>query len=155
MSDTISYPLEATGIHVGYGADDVLHDVSLHPGRENHHHHRAEWLWKVHPAEVLLAPAAPAYRNRDAGRHAAAYPAPQRNRGVLAVSPQRPVAPDGMTVTELVRRGRQPHQPWYRQWSAEDEEITNTAMRDTHVADWPMSPSTNSPVGNVSAHGSP
>ncbi|MCW3157207.1 ABC transporter ATP-binding protein [Micropruina sonneratiae] len=35
----------------------------------------------------------------------------------IAVLPQSPLAPEGLTVTDLAARGRQPHQPWYRQWS--------------------------------------
>ena len=33
----------------------------------------------------------------------------------LAVLPQTPVAPDGLTVRDLVGRGRHPHQTWLRQ----------------------------------------
>lgn len=53
----------------------------------------------------------------------------------LAVLPQSPVAPEGMTVADLAARGRQPHQPWYRQWSAEDEAIAADAMKATGVLD--------------------
>jgi iron complex transport system ATP-binding protein len=51
----------------------------------------------------------------------------------LAMLPQNPVAPEGMTVADLVARGRQPHQPWYRQWSHEDEQIIEDAMVSTGV----------------------
>ncbi|MGL6250765.1 MAG: ABC transporter ATP-binding protein, partial [Billgrantia desiderata] len=37
----------------------------------------------------------------------------------LALLPQEASAPEGLTVAELVRFGRQPHQGWLRQWSAE------------------------------------
>ena len=136
MSDTISYPLEATGIHVGYGADDVLHDVSLRIPE-------GKITTIIGPngcgKSTLLKSFSRLLRPRTGTVMLAGMPLhtqrPKEIARKLAVLPQRPVAPDGMTVTELVRRGRQPHQPWYRQWSAEDEEITNTAMRDTHVAD--------------------
>lgn len=39
----------------------------------------------------------------------------------LGVLPQQPVAPEGITVADLVGRGRHPHQRWFRQWSPEDE----------------------------------
>ena len=38
----------------------------------------------------------------------------------LAVLPQTPVAPEGLTVHDLVGRGRHPHRSWLRQSSAED-----------------------------------
>ncbi len=37
---------------------------------------------------------------------------------VLGILPQTPVAPEGLTVADLVSRGRHPHQlSWIRQWS--------------------------------------
>ncbi|TSD65618.1 ABC transporter ATP-binding protein [Aeromicrobium piscarium] len=53
----------------------------------------------------------------------------------LAILPQSPVAPEGLTVADLAARGRQPHQPWYRQWSAADEAIAAEAMEATGVLD--------------------
>jgi len=47
---------------------------------------------------------------------------------VLGVLPQSPVAPEGLTVADLVSRGRHPHQAWYRQWSASDEEIVAESL---------------------------
>ncbi|RCV88588.1 ABC transporter ATP-binding protein [Billgrantia montanilacus] len=46
----------------------------------------------------------------------------------LALLPQEAVAPEGLTVAELVRFGRQPHQGWLRQWSAEDQEVVREAL---------------------------
>ncbi len=37
---------------------------------------------------------------------------------VIGLLPQSPVAPDGITVADLVGRGRYPHQGWFRRWSA-------------------------------------
>lgn len=34
---------------------------------------------------------------------------------VLGLLPQTPVAPEGITVADLVARGRHPHQSWLRQ----------------------------------------
>jgi iron complex transport system ATP-binding protein len=50
---------------------------------------------------------------------------------VLGLLPQSPVAPDGLTVAELVGRGRYPHQGWFRQWTARDEEAVRTALAAT------------------------
>lgn len=46
----------------------------------------------------------------------------------LALLPQEAVAPEGLTVTELIRFGRQPHQGWLRQWSAEDQRVVQYAL---------------------------
>ncbi|MFJ6000417.1 ABC transporter ATP-binding protein [Streptomyces sp. NPDC092370] len=49
----------------------------------------------------------------------------------LGMLPQSPVAPDGITVLDLVKRGRSPHQSWWRQWSPEDEEAVHGALEAT------------------------
>lgn len=46
----------------------------------------------------------------------------------LGLLPQTPVAPDGMTVRELVAQGRFPHQGWLQQWSPKDEEAVDRAL---------------------------
>ncbi|MFT3861633.1 ABC transporter ATP-binding protein [Micropruina sp.] len=53
----------------------------------------------------------------------------------IAVLPQSPLAPEGLTVADLAARGRQPHQPWYRQWSIGDERIVADALRLTRLTD--------------------
>lgn len=47
----------------------------------------------------------------------------------LGVLPQSPLVPEGITVADLVGRGRQPYQRWWRQWSAEDGRAVDEAMR--------------------------
>ncbi|GCE49653.1 iron complex transport system ATP-binding protein [Thermosporothrix hazakensis] len=53
----------------------------------------------------------------------------------LGILPQSPVAPEGMTVRELVAQGRYPYQTWYRQWSEEDEEMVQKALETTHLTE--------------------
>lgn len=53
----------------------------------------------------------------------------------LGMLPQQPVAPDGITVSDLVGRGRHPHQRWFRQWSAEDERVVTAALEATGTSD--------------------
>jgi iron complex transport system ATP-binding protein len=47
----------------------------------------------------------------------------------LALLPQDTAAPEGMTVADLVRFGRQPHQSWLSQWSREDQRAVQRAIR--------------------------
>ncbi|MCI2423406.1 ABC transporter ATP-binding protein [Saccharopolyspora sp. K220] len=54
---------------------------------------------------------------------------------VLGVLPQAPVAPEGLTVADLVARGRHPHQSWYRQWSSDDEAAVAEALAMTGISD--------------------
>jgi len=54
---------------------------------------------------------------------------------LLGMLPQSPIAPEGLLVSDLVARGRHPHQAWFRQWSSDDEEHVYEALRLTHVED--------------------
>ncbi|WP_327679855.1 ABC transporter ATP-binding protein [Kitasatospora sp. NBC_00458] len=53
----------------------------------------------------------------------------------IGLLPQSPTAPEGITVADLVSRGRQPHQSWWRQWSAQDEAAVAEALERTSTAD--------------------
>ncbi|MFF9909266.1 ABC transporter ATP-binding protein [Streptomyces sp. NPDC013457] len=60
------------------------------------------------------------YRSREVARR-------------LGLLPQTSSAPGGITVGDLVARGRYPHQRLLKQWSAEDETAVVEAMRQTGV----------------------
>lgn len=53
----------------------------------------------------------------------------------LGVLPQSPIAPEGLTVADLVARGRHPHQSWIRQWSRDDESEVARALQLTGIED--------------------
>jgi ABC-type cobalamin/Fe3+-siderophores transport system ATPase subunit len=53
----------------------------------------------------------------------------------LGLLPQSSIAPDAITVADLVARGRYPHQKLLRQWSREDEAAVSAAMAATRVSD--------------------
>lgn len=61
------------------------------------------------------------------GRAIGDYPTREVARR-LGLLPQSPVAPDGITVTDLVARGRYPHQGIFRQWSDADAAAVHEAM---------------------------
>jgi iron complex transport system ATP-binding protein len=53
----------------------------------------------------------------------------------LGLLPQAPIAPDGITVADLVARGRSPHQGLLRQWSTQDEAAVLEALAATDTLD--------------------
>ncbi|WP_419999301.1 ABC transporter ATP-binding protein [Streptomyces boninensis] len=53
----------------------------------------------------------------------------------LGILPQSPIAPDGLTVLDLVNRGRSPHQTWWRQWTKADEQAVHDALAATGTTD--------------------
>ena len=52
----------------------------------------------------------------------------------VALLPQSPIAPDGISVADLVARGRHPHQGLFSRWSAEDDAVVAHALEATGVA---------------------
>lgn len=52
----------------------------------------------------------------------------------IGVLPQQPTPPDGITVADLVGRGRHPHQRWFRQWSGDDATAVAGALDATGLA---------------------
>jgi iron complex transport system ATP-binding protein len=53
----------------------------------------------------------------------------------VGLLPQSSTAPDGITVADLVARGRYPHQGFIRQWTEADEQAVLRAMEQTAVTD--------------------
>ncbi|PRY11731.1 ABC transporter ATP-binding protein [Kineococcus rhizosphaerae] len=68
------------------------------------------------------------------GQHIHSLPSKEVARR-LGLLPQTATAPDGITVADLVARGRFPHQKLLRQWSADDERAVDAAMAWTQVDD--------------------
>ena len=69
---------------------------------------------------VLDGAAISSYRSKEVARR-------------LGLLPQSAVAPDGISVADLVARGRYPHQKLLRQWTPEDEKQVAAAMEATGV----------------------
>lgn len=51
----------------------------------------------------------------------------------VGILPQSPQAPDGLSVEDLVARGRYAHQGWLRQWSKADETAVEAALAATRM----------------------
>jgi ABC-type cobalamin/Fe3+-siderophores transport system ATPase subunit len=69
---------------------------------------------------VLDGAAISSYRSKEVARR-------------LGLLPQTATAPDGISVADLVARGRYPHQKLLRQWTPEDEDQVAAAMEATGV----------------------
>ncbi len=52
----------------------------------------------------------------------------------LGLLPQSALAPEGITVFDLVARGRYPHQSFFRQWTVADEQAVQAAMQATNIS---------------------
>lgn len=98
------------------GVADVLR--SLRPEARRRVVHRdsgPERLRQVH-APARPGPAPAPLRRPGPPRRSGDRRTPTRDVAkVLGLLPQTPVAPEGITVADLVARGRHPHQSWLRQ----------------------------------------
>ncbi|MEX0272174.1 ABC transporter ATP-binding protein [Leptolyngbyaceae cyanobacterium UHCC 1019] len=53
----------------------------------------------------------------------------------LGMLPQSPIAPEGLTVKDLVVQGRYPYQNWMQQWSTQDEQQVQQALEITGLVE--------------------
>ncbi|MEU9642455.1 ABC transporter ATP-binding protein [Streptomyces sp. NPDC048188] len=128
--------LAARGVSVGYGARSVIEDldVTVPPGvittivgpngcgKSTLLRTLSRLLKPTGGTVVLDGEDIAALRTRDVAKK-------------LGLLPQAPVAPEGLTVSDLVARGRHPHQSWLRQWSSDDADLVRRALAMTGVSD--------------------
>jgi iron complex transport system ATP-binding protein len=133
MSDA---PLRTRDLAVGYDAADVIAGLDLEIPRE-----RVTAVVGANGCgkSTLLRALARLVRPRAGtvlldGREIGELPTREIARR-LGMLPQAPVAPDAMTVEDLVARGRFPHQGLFRQWSADDEAAVEEALAATSMGD--------------------
>ncbi|TDD80742.1 ABC transporter ATP-binding protein [Actinomadura darangshiensis] len=67
------------------------------------------------------------------GREVHRMPAKELAR-TLGLLPQSPVAPEGITVLDLVSRGRHPHQGIFSRWNSGDDAAVGAALEATRTA---------------------
>ncbi|WP_117190198.1 ABC transporter ATP-binding protein [Rhizobium terrae] len=60
---------------------------------------------------------------------------PRELARTLGLLPQSPIAPEGITVADLVSRGRHPHQGLFSRWSRKDDEAVAGALTATKTED--------------------
>ncbi|MER5985882.1 ABC transporter ATP-binding protein [Streptomyces sp. NPDC001787] len=128
--------LAARGVTVGYGGRTVIDDldVEIPPGvittiigpngcgKSTLLRTLTRLLKPAGGAVVLDGEDIAGLRTRDVAKK-------------LGLLPQAPVAPEGLTVADLVARGRHPHQSWLRQWSSDDADVVERALAMTGVSE--------------------
>ncbi|ULB11669.1 ABC transporter ATP-binding protein [Cereibacter azotoformans] len=132
----ITNTLVARGIQAGYGERPVLRglDLTVPPGRITAivGANACGKSTLLRTMSRLLAPAAGQVLLDGKSVHRIPPRELARKMGLL---PQAPLAPDGITVLDLVSRGRHPHQGMLSRWSAGDDEAVAAAMEATGTAD--------------------
>ncbi|MFJ8403765.1 ABC transporter ATP-binding protein [Streptomyces microflavus] len=128
------HTLEARDVRLGYGDREIVPglSVTVPPGRITVivGPNACGKSTLLRAMARLLAPSAGAVLLN--GRSIQEMPT-KEVAAVLGILPQSPTAPEGITVSDLVGRGRYPHQGFFRRWSAEDDEAVAQALLSTDV----------------------
>lgn len=132
---TTEHSLAAKDLHLSYGDAEVITDLSLElmPGQITAivGANACGKSTLLKSMSRLLAPESGAVVLD--GRSVHSIPAKQLAR-TLGLLPQTPIAPEGITVADLVGRGRHPHQGAFSRWSAEDDRAVADALDTTGTA---------------------
>ncbi|NEA28645.1 ATP-binding cassette domain-containing protein [Actinomadura bangladeshensis] len=133
---TTSHSLAAERLTLGYGDRAVIESLDLAvPAGEVTAIVGANACGKstlLRSLSRLLAPRAG--RVVLDGREVHRMPAKELAR-TLGLLPQSPVAPEGITVLDLVCRGRHPHQGIFSRWNAGDDAAVAAALEATRTTD--------------------
>ncbi|MFF8501360.1 ABC transporter ATP-binding protein [Streptomyces anulatus] len=131
---TTHHRLTAEGLTLGYGDRTVVDslDLAVPPGRVTVivGANACGKSTLLRSMSRLLAPRAG--RVVLDGKEVHRMPAKELAR-TLGLLPQSPVAPEGITVSDLVGRGRHPHQSVFSRWNEKDDAAVAAALEATHT----------------------
>jgi iron complex transport system ATP-binding protein len=133
---TTSHSLAAEGLTLGYGDRVVVDSLDL----------------TVPPGEITVIVGANACGKSTLLRSLSRLLSPRQGRVVLdgkevhrmpakklartlGLLPQSPIAPEGITVLDLVGRGRHPHQGLFSRWKHEDDVAVAAALEATQTTE--------------------
>ncbi|MBW9116966.1 ABC transporter ATP-binding protein [Rhizobium cauense] len=130
------HTLTATALRAGYGETDILHglDLAVPPGKITAivGANACGKSTLLRAMSRLLAPRQ-GHVVLD-GRSVHNTPSRELAR-TLGLLPQSPVAPEGITVADLVSRGRHPHQRLFSRWTRKDDEAVDRALSATKTTE--------------------
>ncbi|MFD8473242.1 MULTISPECIES: ABC transporter ATP-binding protein [Streptomyces] len=131
---TTHHRLTAEGLTLGYGDRTVVDclDLAVPPGRITVivGANACGKSTLLRSMSRLLAPRAG--RVVLDGKEVHRLPAKELAR-TLGLLPQSPVAPEGITVSDLIGRGRHPHQGIFSRWNEQDDAAVAAALEATHT----------------------
>lgn len=121
------------GLTLGYGADPVIRDLDLDiPRGKTTVFIGANGCGKSTILRALGRQLAPSSGTIDVGDRDLAGIRPRDHARSVAFLPQSPLVPEGLTVAELVARGRYPHRRWWRPGDDDESAVAEAlALTDT------------------------
>lgn len=136
MTAQLGHALTVGQLSAGYGETDILHSLDL----------------EVPPGKITVIVGANASGKSTLLRTMSRLITPSRGHVLLdgrsihqtptrelarklGLLPQSPIAPEGILVDDLVRRGRHPHRNLFSSWTRKDEEAVENALAATRITD--------------------
>ncbi|QHT47979.1 ABC transporter ATP-binding protein [Bacillus sp. SB49] len=121
-------------IRVGYEERTILHDVDLAiPSNKINVIIGANACGKSTLLKTMAKLIKPEAGDITLDGKAISKIPPKELARVLGILPQSPVVPEGITVADLVGRGRYPHQKFLKGWSKQDYEAVAEAMEIMNI----------------------
>lgn len=131
-----SHSLTATRLSAGYGDSDILTDLDLAvpPGKITVIV-GANACGKSTLLRAMSRLLTPSHGQVLLDGKSVHHTPPRELARILGLLPQSPIAPEGITVADLVSRGRHPHQGLFSRWTRKDDEAVKAALDATKTAD--------------------
>ncbi|MCK8779718.1 ABC transporter ATP-binding protein [Rhizobium sp. NTR19] len=131
-----SHSLSVQNVSAGYGDVEVLHDLDLViPSGKITVIVGANACGKSTLLRAMSRLLAPAKGQVLLDGKAIHRTPPKELARTLGLLPQSPIAPEGITVADLVSRGRHPHQGLFSRWTREDDAAVEAALVTTQTMD--------------------
>lgn len=125
------------GLTLGYGAEPVIRDLDLDiPQGQTTVLIGANGCGKSTLLRALGRQLAPDSGTVEAGGRDLARIRAREHARSVAFLPQSPLVPEGLTVAELVERGRHPHRRWWGSAGDDDEAAVADALALTDTEDF-------------------
>ncbi|WP_105435072.1 ABC transporter ATP-binding protein [Neorhizobium tomejilense] len=136
MTVRSTHSLTASGLSAGYNRAEILHalDLAVPPGRITAVV-GANACGKSTLLRTMSRLISPSHGHvlLD-GKSIHRIPSRELAR-TLGLLPQSPIAPEGITVADLVSRGRHPHQSLFSRWTRKDDEAVESALAATKTVE--------------------
>ncbi len=131
-----AHTLAANGLSAGYGNMEILHgfDLTIPPGKITVivGANACGKSTLLRAMSRLLSPSAGQVLLDGKSIHKTP---PRELARTLGLLPQSPIAPEGITVADLVSRGRHPHQNLFSRWTLKDDEAVDGALTATKTVE--------------------
>jgi len=131
------HAFHADNITAGYDNSMILHDVDVSiPSNKISIIIGANGCGKSTLLKTMARLIKPASGEVTLGGKSINKIPPKQLARVLGLLPQSPIVPEGITVADLVGRGRYPHQSFLKGWTKKDYEAVNEAMEIMNITEF-------------------